>query len=122
MQKYLEKGYHLYIDNNYTSIPLVQYFLQNDTYVTGKITETRKYFPPELKRVTLNTGDLAYFKHDGIIVMMFRAYQDRSSGKANVVHLLTTAHKPLQANTSKSDRDMNIIQKPSCIIDYNYNM
>ena len=32
-----------------------------------------------------------------------------------------TAHKPLQANTSKSDRGRNI-QKASCIIDYNYNM
>ena len=38
------------------------------------------------------------------------------------MHLQTTFHKPLQANTSKSDREGNIIQKPSCIIDYNYNM
>ena len=54
--------------------------------------------------------------------MKFRAHQDSSNGKAKVVHLLTTTHKPLQANASKSDRDGNIIQKPSCIIDYNYNM
>ena len=54
--------------------------------------------------------------------MKCRAHQDRSSGKAKVVHLLMTAQKPLQANTCKSDRDRNIIQKPSCIIDYNYKM
>ena len=28
----------------------------------------------------------------------------------------------IEASTSKSDRDGNIIQKPSCIVDCNYNM
>ena len=61
MQKYLKKGHHLHIHNYYTSIPLGQYFLQNDMYVTGAIRETRKHFPPELRRVTLNRGGSAYF-------------------------------------------------------------
>ena len=39
MQKYLGKGHHLYIDNYYTSILLKQYFLQNDTYVTGTFSK-----------------------------------------------------------------------------------
>ena len=45
-----------------------------------------------------------------------------STGKPKIVHLLTTSHRPAQANTTKRDRDGNIIQKPTCIIDYNYNM
>ena len=110
MQKYLGKGHHFYHDNYYTSIPLAQYFLQNDTYVTGTIRETRNHFPPELKRVALNRGGSSHFEHDVIIVMKFRAHQDRLSGKTKVVHLLMTAHKPLQANTNKSDRDGIIIQ------------
>ena len=122
MQKYFGKGHHLYTRKNYNSIPLAQYFLQNDTYVTGTIRETRKHFPLELRRVTLNRGGSAYFEHDDIIVMKFRAHQDRSSGKARVVYLLTTAHKPLQVNTSKSDRDGDIIQKSSYIVYHNYNM
>ena len=69
MQKYLGKGHHLYIDNYYTSIPLAHYFLQNDTYVPGTIRETRKHFPPELKRVTLNMGGSTYFAHDDTIVI-----------------------------------------------------
>ena len=120
LQKYLGKGHHLYIDNYYHSIPLAKYFLQNNNYVTRAIRETRKHFLPELKRVTLNRGGSAYFEHDDIIVMRCRAH--KSSGNANIVHLLTTAHKPLQTNSSKSDRDGNIIQKQSCIIDYTYNM
>ena len=120
MEKYLGEGHHLYIDNYCTSIPLAQGFLWNDTYVPRTIRKTRKHFPLELKRVTLYRGGSAYLEHDDMIVMKFRAHQDRSSGKAKVVHLLMTAHKPLQANTSKSNRSRNIIQKPGCIIDYNY--
>ena len=112
----------MYIDSFYTSIPLAQFYLQDDIFVTGTIKETRKYFSPELKRVTLNRGGSACFEHDDIIVMKVRAHQDRSSGKPKVIHLLMTAHKPLQANIKKSNRDGNIIQKLSCIIDYNCNM
>ena len=77
MQKYLEKGHHFYIHNYYISIPLAQYFLQSDTYVTGTIRETRKHFPPELKKVTLKGGGSAHFVHDNIIVMKFKAHRDR---------------------------------------------
>ena len=78
MQKHLGKGYHLYIDNYYTSMPLAQYFLHNDTYLTGTIRETRKHFLPELKRVTINKGGSAYFEHDSIIVLKFITHKDRS--------------------------------------------
>ena len=33
----LNKGYHLYIDNWYTSIPLLQYLRDNDTLACGTI-------------------------------------------------------------------------------------
>ena len=85
MQKYLGKVHHLYIDNYFTSVPLAQYFLQNDTYVTGTIRETRKHFPPELKRGALNRGGSANLEHDDIIATNFRAHQDRSSEKAKEV-------------------------------------
>ena len=83
MQKYSGTGHDFYIDNYYTLISLAQYFLQNDTYMTGTIIETRKHSPPELKRVTLNREASAYLEHDDIIVMKFRPHQDRSSGKAS---------------------------------------
>ena len=90
--------------------------------MTGIIRETRKQFPPELKRVNLNREGSAYFEHDDIVVIKHKAHQDRSTGKATVGHFLMTAYKPLQANTSKSDRDGSTMQKQSSIIDYNYNM
>ena len=53
MQRYLHKGHHLFIDNYYISISLATYFLQNGTYTTGTIMDTRKYFPVQLKTMTL---------------------------------------------------------------------
>ena len=122
MQKYLGKGHHFFVDNYYTSFALAEYLLQNDTYVTGTIRENRKQFPSELKRIALNKGASAYFQHDDMIVMKYRSLQDSSTGKSKVVYLLSTAHKPTEGNTNKRDRDGNIVRKPTCIIDYNYNM
>ena len=122
MQKYLGKGHHLYVDNYYTSVSLAKYLLQNETYITGTIRDHRKHFPTELKRAILDKGESAYFHHDNIVVMKYRAHKNSSTGKPKIVHLLTTSHRPAQANTTKRDRDGNIFQKPTCIIDYNYNM
>ena len=122
MQKYLGKGHHLYVDNYYTSIALAEHLLQNDTCVTGTIRENRKQFPGELKRIALNKGESAFFQHDDIVIMKYRSLKNSSSGKPKVVHLLSTAHRPAQGNTNKRDRDGKIIRKPTCIIDYNYNM
>ena len=37
MQRYMNKGHHLFIDNIYTSIPLAKHLLDNGTHVTGTI-------------------------------------------------------------------------------------
>ena len=101
MQRYLGKGHHLYVDNFYTSMALVQHLLQNDTYITGTIRENRKHFPTELKRIELNKGESAYLQHEDLVGVKFRAHKNTSSGKPKIVHLLTTAHKPAQGNTTK---------------------
>ena len=53
IQKYLHRGHHLFINSCYASISLATYFLQNGTYITGTIRDTRKHFPVELKTITL---------------------------------------------------------------------
>ena len=100
LHKYLGKGHHLYVDNYYTSIALEEHLLQNDTHVTGTIRENRKQFPGELKRIALNKGESAFFQHDDIVIMKYRSLKNSSSGKPKVVHLLSTAHRPAQGNTT----------------------
>ena len=55
------KGHHLYIVNYYTSISLAEYFIENDTYVTGTVSKIREHFTPALRKIIFHK---AYFHHD----------------------------------------------------------
>ena len=122
MEKYLNKGHHLFMDNFYTSVSLAEYFLQHGTHVTGTIRENRKHFPTELKSLALEKGTAAFYQHDGLMITKYRAQKDRAGGKPKTVNVLSTAHTSAMGNTNKRDRDGNIVQKPTCIISYNHNM
>ena len=45
MEPLLEKGYHLYTDNWYSSITLFKYFYEHHTQACGTIRINRKGFP-----------------------------------------------------------------------------
>ena len=122
MQRYLNQGHHLFIDNYYASIGLAKYLLNKGTHVTGTIRDNRKQFPVQLKELILEKGEAAHFQHEGIVVTKYRALQDKARGNPKVVHVLSTAHAVRMGNTSKRDRDGNIVQKPTSIIAYNHNM
>lgn len=49
MQPYFNQGYHLYIDNFYTSTALVKYLFQQGVPTTGTIRENSRGFPQNLK-------------------------------------------------------------------------
>ena len=116
MQKYLNKGHHLFIDNYYTSLSSAEYLMQNGTYVTSE------HFPVEMKELRLEKGDAAFYQHEDVVVAKYRAKKDRTNGKQKEVYALSTAHAPAMGHTVKRDKDGNIITKPTCIISYNHNM
>ena len=118
MQNYLKHGHHLSIDNYYTSISLAKYLLEKGTHVTGTIRENRKQFPVQLKELNLEK-EAAHYQHE---VTKYRAHKDKATGKPKIVNVLSTAHSVAMGNTSKRDRDGNIVQKPTSIIAYNHNM
>ena len=122
MERYLNKGHHLFIDNYYTSLPLAKYLLQKATHVTGTIKEGRKKFPTELKQVNVEKGEAVFYQSNDIVVGKYRSHKDKASGKPKLVNILSTAHGVEMANTTRRDRDGNIIQKPRSIIAYNHNM
>ena len=49
MQPYFNQGYHLYVDNFYTSVPLIKHLFERGVLATGTILETRRSFPANLK-------------------------------------------------------------------------
>ena len=45
MQPFLDKGYHLFMDNWYNSVSLTEYKSQIKTYITGTLQTDRKVNP-----------------------------------------------------------------------------
>ena len=120
IQIYLDKGHHLYGQLlhfvAYGRIPP-----KNGTHVIGTIRDNRKNFPTNLKSLNLYKGAAAFYEHDDLLIAKYRARKDKSTGKLMIVHVLCTAHTPAMGNTSKKDKEGNILQKPTCIIAYNHN-
>ena len=122
MERYFGKGQNLYIDNFYTSLRLAKYLIENGTNVTGTIRENRKQFPLELKNTILQKGEAAFYQHDSIVIVKYRAKRDSARGQPKVVYVLSMSHGAAMKNTNRVDKDGNVIQKPTSIIDYNHNM
>ena len=122
LQKYVNKGHHVFLDNYYTSIPLASYFVQNGVHITGTIRDSRTQFSVELKAIQLGKGEAAFYQPNGIVITKYRSMQDKSTGKPKMVYALSTAFAPGMGNTNRRDRDGNVIQKPTCINSYNHNM
>ena len=54
--------------------------------------------------------------------MKYRAKWDGLRGQPKLVYVLSTSHGAAIKNTNRVDTGVNVIQKPTCIIDYNHNM
>ena len=111
----LNKGYHLYIDNWYTSIPLLQYLRDNDTLACGTIRKNRKGFPDAVSKAKLNQrGEPIAYRSDALLALKFKDTRE--------VHILTTIHDERMQNVRNRRNPANPIQKPKCIVDYNQHM
>ena len=73
MERYFGKGHNLYIENFYTSLRLAKYLMENGTNVTGTIRENREQFPLELINTSLQKGEAAFYQHDRIVIVEYRA-------------------------------------------------
>ena len=113
MQRYLNKGHHLYIDNWDTSPALFELLHRNKTGACGTIRRNRKGLP----RLTakLKRGESQYAHTD---VLLALKWQDKRE-----VHMLSTIHSTAYTNSNKTDRQTGErLQKPVCIVDYTNNM
>ena len=80
MERYFVKGHNFYIDNFYISLRLTKYLIENGANVTGTIMENRKQFPLELKNTSLQKGEAAFYQHDIIVIVKYRAKRDSARG------------------------------------------
>ncbi|XP_070385975.1 piggyBac transposable element-derived protein 4-like [Dermacentor albipictus] len=122
--KYLDRGYIIYMDNFYTSTSLLVHLLERKTLACGTTRKDRRGFPTELKGVTwekrAKRGDVRWLRDKGVLYLQWK---DR-----RVVHMVSTAHTAnshvLAKRREKKDGKWQqiSIKKPQLIDEYNAGM
>ena len=97
MERYFGKGHNLYIDNLYTSLRLAKYLSENGINVMGTIRENS--FPLKLKNASLQKGEEAFYQHDSIVIVKYRAKRDSARWQPKVVYVLSTSQGAAMKNT-----------------------
>ena len=107
----LNKGYHIYVDNFYTSLPLFRYLHDHGTLACGTIRSNRRGFPPQLKEQHLELGETAAFRSSELLAIKYRDKKD--------VYMLSTIHDESTKAVMRRSRQRPRVQKPVAICDYN---
>lgn len=113
MEKYLNKGHILYVDNWYTSPDLFMYLHQNKTNACGTVKLLRRGLPKFTTK--LNVGERETYNSGPIMALKWKDKRD--------VHMLTTEHRDtLKVTTKITNRGRELRKKPQCVVEYNHNM
>lgn len=108
-QDLLNKGYSLYTDNWYTSVPLARELLENETHLIGTLRKNRKHFPKVVVSTKLKKGQfIAKESEDGITVLRWKDKRD--------VLVLSTKHSTRFIPVTKNNKTT---MKPAIVVDYN---
>ncbi|KAK2578713.1 hypothetical protein KPH14_000840 [Odynerus spinipes] len=109
LEPYLGKGHTLYVDNWYTSPALFDVLHKNYTNACGIVKKRRKGMPKMDEK--LKKGE-ACFRSAGNMLAI--KWQDKKE-----VWMISTVHKAEFADVKKRYSTQNIVQKPSCVLEYN---
>ena len=104
----LEKGYHLYVDNFYTSLPLFRNLHRKKTPACGTVRKNRKGFPQRLVNTKLRRGETASLRNEEVLAVKWRDRRD--------VYMLSSIHND---NYVESRRRNGPVRKPTCVHEYN---
>jgi hypothetical protein len=67
---YVSKGYHVFIDNYFMSVPLVHHLHQLRTCITGTVRRNRKLLPQQFKN-KFAVGQKIYGRSDPLLACVF---------------------------------------------------
>ena len=93
------KHHQVFIDNYFSTVPLMEYLLHHQVYCCGTIRSDRKYLPKNLKtEKTLQRGEFDYCVSDGGLV--FYKWKDNK-----VVTLLSNFHGTESTTVLRTQKD-----------------
>ncbi|XP_069819582.1 piggyBac transposable element-derived protein 4-like [Dendropsophus ebraccatus] len=106
----LDKGYHLYVDNFYTSLPLFKSLSTRATVACGTVRKNQRGLPSHPVAEVLRRGVFKAHCSDNMLLVKYKDKRD--------VLILTTIHGP--GTTPVPVRGTTAVAlKPDCILDYN---
>ncbi|XP_068122164.1 piggyBac transposable element-derived protein 4-like [Hyperolius riggenbachi] len=105
----LNKGYNLYLDNYYTSIPLFKHLARENTPACGTIRSNRKGFPQSLVNKRLKPDESEGLRSEEMLALKYRGKRD--------VYMLSTIHTP-ESITPRTGAQ----EKPKCVHEYSQYM
>ena len=113
MEDYLDKGYSLYTDNYYNSIPLTRFMTMHSTCITGTLRNDRRGLPKKtLVKKKLNRGDHVWYREGSTVVCKWKDKRD--------VLVITNKHAVEMVRTANRHGQEHI--KPNVVVDYNNHM
>ena len=110
------KGYHLYVDNFYTSPTLAEFLYTQKTLLTGTLRANRKGVPVMMKSAKPKVGECFYAKKGPLLAL---SWKEKKSQK-NPCLMLTTGSGAQMIN--HTHRNGQIKELPKTVSLYNQNM
>ena len=108
----LDKGYHVFTDNYYNSIPLTEVMTARFTYITGTLNKKRVGIPYPIKRLQLVRGEHCWMRSGSTVVCKWKDKRE--------VLTITNAHKVEMCDVMNNRGKVS--QKPNVVADYNNGM
>jgi len=113
LQKYLDKGHTLFVDNWYSGVPLFEYLHSRKTNCCGTVKPNRSGLEKRPKK--LGPGEILA-KNNG--TLLYLSWMDKK-----LVNMLSTFHDDLQVPTTKISYQTGEPKiKTKAILDYNADM
>ena len=110
MSELYNKGYHLYMDNWYTSEKLFKHLQANGTPACGTARKNRLSVPLSVNKQKLQKGVFSYRRNGNMLMMK---YQDKKE-----VYFLSCIHQATSKVTGKKKQGIDVV-KPMLVQDYN---
>lgn len=105
------KGFQVYLDNFYMSLPLCNYLLSVNTGVCGTLRPNRKGIPCDLKATDVPKGQFAFRRKAKLQVIKLH--------DKKVVYLVSTMHNAGMVRTRKRTRTGEVIYRLAANHEYN---
>jgi len=114
------QGYHVYLDNFYTSCRLARYLFRNGTFMTGTVKANRGV-PSDLKHLNLPVKSQAYSRNGEVLCV--KLVDQKSSGK-KTVYLMDTfaAAEDVEVSRIVKGGHHETVKKSRSVLNYNAHM